>query len=80
MALPIGNPTEPTTTYCTHLEPCTPVLHNDLYCVSIGYYGDFVFHRTLELTRGAREDWEDLNLQQMLGIYLFIFGMSLKCL
>lgn len=62
-ALPVGNPSDPIlltegilwdTASVESCDPCDPYAFNwDLFSVRIGYYGDFVFNRNLEVRHGA---------------------------
>ncbi len=87
-ALPLGNPAAPalyqTGLFCID-DPCCSSVWN----VRIGFYGDYVFNRNLELTRTGGGDFEDaeyftnagsinLNLFNRLDIYATL-GATKAC-
>jgi major outer membrane protein len=68
-ALPVGNPAEaslltwgvvfPAKATCNSQDPCTYWF--DAWALKMGYYGDYVFNRHLELDQDELEQGQDIN-------------------
>ncbi|MCH9627270.1 MAG: Major outer membrane porin [Chlamydiales bacterium] len=65
--LPLGNPAAPalytTGLFCSD-DPCCPSMWN----VRVGFYGDYVFNRHLELTRAGGGNFEGAELYTNAGL------------
>lgn len=74
-ALPIGNPSE-ASLYTTGLwwndsccQPCDPCFSwCDAFSVRIGFYGDYVFNRHMEVKNGNKSDIDDTEIFTNAGI------------